>query len=326
MKAYSETMLPLAKTKGNQESNSVPKNNLDFLIIGAQKSGTTSLHRYLELHPELYLLPEKEVPYFSNEEYRAKGWEWYKNEFFAQAPPDKLWGKSTPQYMARVGISKKIHAEMPRVKLIALLRDPVERAYSHYKMQVKRKAEKKTFVEALDEAFQREIKMEPTNSHIGNARQYVALSEYGRILEEYLQFFPRQQLLVLFTEDLKREPEAVIKRVLRFLKVDENFVPRNLGKLYHVGGTKRRIPVDEHDLAKHSLFRRFLKLIPRRSRHFFERRFLFWFMIWNTSPDSPDKQMPPEARKRLIEFYREDVDRLSRLLKEPVPWPEFADV
>ncbi|MDB6124798.1 MAG: sulfotransferase [Pedosphaera sp.] len=286
------------------------------------KSGTTSLHRYLESHPQLYLLPEKEVPYFTNEEYRARGWEWYANEFFAQAPLGKLWGKSTPQYMAHpgTGIPQKIRGEMGQVKLIALLRNPVERAYSHYKMEVKREEEKRTFIKAIDETLQ------SADSEVDSLKRYVALGEYGRILEDYLQTFPREQLLVLFAEDLKKEPGATLKRVLNFLNVDASFVPRNLGRLYHVGGTRRRIPVDEHDLAKHGLFRKFLKLVPRRSRRFFERRFLFWFMIWNTSPDSPDQQMPLEARERLIEFYREDACRLRGILNQPLPWPELSDV
>jgi len=105
--------------------------------------------------------------------------------------------------------------------------------------------------------------------------------------------------------------------------VAEDFSPPNLGRHYHVGGVKRRIPLDAHELGKHPLFRKALKLIPRRSRRSFERRFLFWFMIWNTRPDAPDKQMPAEARQRLADHYREDVGKLSRLAGMEVPWPEF---
>src|SRR5581483_11050016 len=138
-------------TNSNPRSEAASETKLDFLIIGAMKAGTTSLHRYLAGHPGLYLLPEKEVPYFCNEEYRARGWDWYAREFFSQAPPDKLRGKSTPQYMAREGMATRIHAEMPRVRLIALLRNPVERAYSQYKMEVKRAGEKRSFLAAVGE-------------------------------------------------------------------------------------------------------------------------------------------------------------------------------
>jgi hypothetical protein len=299
--------------------------SLDFIIIGAQKCGTTSLHKYLESHPQLYLLPEKEVPYFSNDEYRARGWEWYVKDFFAQAPPGKLWGKSTPAYMTSFEVPKRIHAQMPAVKLIALLRNPVDRAFSHYKMMVKRKKETRRFAEVVEEKLQpgqleRERLLPPGTEDKG----YLTMGEYGRILEEYLQSFPRRQLLVLFTEDLEREPGLVLKRVLRFLDVNDDFVPANLGKHYHVGGTKRRIPVDEHALARHRYFRKALEFIPQASRHLFERRFLFWFMIWNTRPDAASQKMPPEVRKRLNEFYREDAARLAQMLKTPLPWQDFS--
>lgn len=299
--------------------------NLDFIIIGAQKCGTTSLHKYLESHPELYLLPEKEVPYFSNDDYRSRGWDWYVKDFFAQAPPGKLWGKSTPAYMTCFEVPGRIHAQMPHTKLIALLRNPVDRAFSHYKMMVKRKRETRSFSGAVGEKLQpgnlRQDRLLPPGTEDDG---YLTMGEYGRILEQYLQFFPRRQLLVLFTEDLEREPGAVVKRVLQFLNVDDGFVPANLGKHYHVGGTKRRIPVDEHSLARHRYFRRALEFIPRASRHLFERRFLFWFMIWNTRPDAATQKMPPEVRKQLNEFYREDAARLARILNTPLPWQDSS--
>jgi hypothetical protein len=303
------------------------RRNLDFIIIGAQKCGTTSLHKYLESHPELYLLPEKEVPYFSNEDYRSRGWDWYVKDFFAQAPPGKLWGKSTPAYMTSFEVPGRIQAQMPDAKLIALLRNPVDRAFSHYKMMVKRKRETRGFAEVVGEKLQpgnlRQDRLLPPGTEDDG---YLTMGEYGRILEKYLQFFPRRQLLVLFTEDLERDSGAVLKRVLQFLNVDDAFVPANLGKHYHVGGTKRRIPVDEHALARHRFFRKALEFIPQHSRHLFERRFLFWFMIWNTRPDAASQKMPPEARKRLSEFYREDAARLAQMLKAPLPWHNLPGV
>lgn len=301
--------------KENPTSPTRSRRVLDFIVIGSGKCGTTSLHCYLESHPALYLLPEKEVPYFTNEEYLARGWDWYASEFFSQAPAGKLWGKTTPHYMDRPDTPERIFQEMPRVKLIALLRNPIERAYSNYKMMVKYGTEHRPFPAVLDEKLR-----------VGTFEDesYIHMGEYGRILGEYLRVFPQEQLLTLFTENLKANPAAALKQVLRFLEVDENFSPRNLGKQYHVGGVRRRIPVDEHALAKNRWFRRALKLVPRRSRAMFHRRFLFWFTIWNTRPDPSDRRMPPEARKRLAQFYREDVGRLEQLLDQPVPWPDFA--
>jgi Sulfotransferase domain len=324
-----ETKIPGKIASASQSGLNLPtqqgsKTKLDFMIIGAQKSGTTSLHKYLERHPRLYMLPEKEIPFFTNPEYCAKGWQWYSDLFFNEAPQDKLWGKSTPAYMTSLDVPRRIFEEMPHVKLIALLRNPIERAYSHYKMMVKREMESRPFLEVVDdklkaETIERERLFPPGTEDVG----YVAMGEYSLILEEYFKVFPREQLLVLFTDDLKRNPAEVLKRVMRFLGLDEDFSPANLGKHYHVGGTRRRIPLAEADLAKHPLFRKFLSFLPVRLQFPFERRFLFWYMIWNTKPD-PENAVPPEARKRLARFYREDVQKLSQLLGCKVPWPEFA--
>src|SRR4051794_6700075 len=85
---------------------------LDFIIIGAQKSGTTSLYKYLQPHPSIYMLPEKEAPFFSAEALYSRGWEWYRQEFFSQAPPERIWGKATPMYMANLQVPERIHELM----------------------------------------------------------------------------------------------------------------------------------------------------------------------------------------------------------------------
>jgi Sulfotransferase domain len=308
----------------NEEGCGERKPTLDFIIIGSQKCGTTSLHKYLQPHPEIYMLPEKEVPYFTNADYCEKGWEWYLKEFFAERTEGTLCGKSTPQYMTRTETPRKIYEQIPNVKLIALLRNPIERAYSQYRMNLKMETENRDFLEIIKEKLQPEVlEREREAPQKTNARAYLVIGEYGRLLEEYYKVFPKEQLLVLFTEDLAANTKAVVKQVFSFLGVDSNFVPPNVEKHYHVGGAKRRIPLDEQSLAKHFLFQKFLLLLPRRARHAFARRFLFWYMIWNTRPDSGMSQLPREARAILSRFYKDDVRKLEELLGRKVPWPEF---
>ena len=125
---------------------------LDFIVIGAQKSGTTALHEYLRLHPELYLPPAKEVPFFSHDPVYRQGWDHWSPRAFPEDRVSAIRGKITPHYMAgaRYGdriagtkhddappedvIPLRIQELLPNVRLIALLRDPVERCISHHRM------------------------------------------------------------------------------------------------------------------------------------------------------------------------------------------------
>src|SRR6266487_1947701 len=111
---------------------------LDFIIIGAQKAGTTSLYHYLREHPGIYMPPEKEAPFFTSKGSFLRDWEQFAADYFGAASVEQRWGKATPAYMADPRVAARIHSLMPRVLLIALLRNPVERAYSHYMMSVRR--------------------------------------------------------------------------------------------------------------------------------------------------------------------------------------------
>ena len=143
------------------------KDILDFIVIGAQKSGTTSLFRHLIQHPEISLPPGKERPYFSHDEVYARGWGAYMRSLTrhdAFADPVRSWGTVTPQYM--VGglyqsngdaaesydertVPLRINETLPSVHLIAILRDPVERALSHHRMLAMRGLERRSFDDAI---------------------------------------------------------------------------------------------------------------------------------------------------------------------------------
>lgn len=297
---------------------------LDFIVIGAQKAGTTSLFRYLQLHPMIYMLPEKEAPFFNRDDYYQKGLEWYIKEFFTDAPEHKLWGKVTPGYMTDHRVPQRIYQEIPDVKLIVLLRNPIDRAFSHYKMAVRRSWENQSFKETIKRKLQASVlEYERSFPNKIDQKGYLVLGEYYRIIIKYLQVFPQEQVLFLFTENLAKEPHVTLKKIMNFLNVDDQFQPPNLHIKYHVGGTKTKIPIDTVDLQKNWLIRQIRKILPYKYRTVYWRRFLFWFKTSNIVADSTDVQMSIETRKLLAKFYQDDVRNLNSIIEAVIPWKEF---
>jgi hypothetical protein len=226
---------------------------LDFLGIGAPKAGTTSLHEYLRTHPELYLPEAKEQPFFTADAAYEEGWDSFAAVAFHGAPPGRRCGKITPHYMggpvawhedraepATVVTARRIAELFPDVKLIAMLRDPVERAISSYWQAAVLGDDPRPLNEALDEELTPEA-LEAAHARPLDGHQHIVAGEYGRALEVYLRFFPREQLFVGATAVLEADPMALLGDLWRFLGVDDSHVPPNLGVRYQVRGTGRRI-------------------------------------------------------------------------------------
>jgi hypothetical protein len=228
----------------------------DFIVIGAQKAGTTALHEYIRRHPEVSVPAGKEAPFYSHDSIWGAGWRPYVEKAFPFAPESTRWGVATPHYMLgslyeRVNgsasaaerperiVPGRIKQHAPGAKLVAILRDPVERAYSHYRMQVLRGTEHASFADAVDELLRPET-LERSRCFPTEETSYVSTGEYGRILAPYFELFGPEQVLVCFSGDLDREPGAVMRRVWSFLGVDADFVPDNLGQRYRVGGERKR--------------------------------------------------------------------------------------
>ena len=300
---------------------------LDFIVIGAQKAGTTSLYHYLKPSPEVYLPPEKEAPFFYLNKFYENGWEWYVKQYFSNAPENRLWGKVTPSYMSDLRVPERLYQEMPNIKLIVLLRNPIDRAISHYKMAVKRGEEKESFSQVLSKRLEpsylgesRSLTGETKNY---NANRYFVLGEYGRILEQYFSFFKEKQILVLFTENLSQDPKSTLICISNFLGIDYNY-QAPIHRRYHVGGTKTRLPWKGNQLTNSSIFQFFMSILPDHKGEILKRRFLFWYNIWNTMPDPESIELSESDRKKLTEFYYKDVKKIQELLSlELIPWEEF---
>ncbi len=219
----------------------------DFLIIGAQRAGTTTLYTYLRRHPDVTgprpadasITWHKELHFFDENFWR--GSDWYRAFFplemrrwaMARLGRDLVPGEGTPYYMFHPAVPARAAAAVPDVRVIALLRNPVERAYSHYQLMVKTGREQLSFEEAIDAEPERLAGLEdalmaerpsfgPDGSRIHQHHRhhaYVSRGLYADQLERWLEHFPREQLLVLRSEDFLARPDEGFGQVFDFLRL-----------------------------------------------------------------------------------------------------------
>ena len=195
----------------------------DFLGIGVQRGGTTTLQRLLEQHPGAFLPAAKELHYFSL--LYALGEDWYRKQFTG-ATPDQRCGEITPYYLFHPAVPARIQALLPQALLIVLLRDPVERALSQYFHSVRLGLESLELEPALAAEPQRLARAEAAlaaadgrhRSH--QEHSYLARSRYEQQLQRVEALFPAKQLLVLRSEDLFTQPEQVWGQVLTLLELE----------------------------------------------------------------------------------------------------------
>jgi hypothetical protein len=196
-----------------------PKPLVSFVVAGTQKGGTTSLNRYLRKHPDLLMARRKEVHFFDNEEHdwKSGNYDAYHAEFKSN-PQGKLMGEATPIYMYWNGAAARIHKYNPRMKFVISLRDPVDRAYSHWNMQRDKNKEKLPFSKALLAEERRALKVKPLQS---KAYSYLDRGFYARQLVALWDVFPREQTLVIKSTDLLNSPVETLGKVSEFLEIRE---------------------------------------------------------------------------------------------------------
>jgi len=190
----------------------------DFLIGGVARSATTWLCRALDTHQQVYL-PKPFTPepkFFSRDKEYAKGMDYYCQKWFATAQDGLLRGEKSTSYLETSGCAERIHTHLPNVKLIFLLRDPVERAFSNYLWSKQNGLESETFETALELEQKREASL-PENLREARPYAYFARGLYAQLLEPFFNFFPHERVLCLKMEDIGRDPNAFMQRLFVFL-------------------------------------------------------------------------------------------------------------
>lgn len=297
------------------------RTHLDFVVIGAQKSGTTSLFAHLAAHPEVAVPPEKEAPFFTGEAVDAGAWRWYLDDYFARADERRRWGTVTPQYMSRPGVAQRMAELMPDCRLVALLRHPVARSLSHHQMVVKRDGDRRSADLAISQCLE-PAELEAARHDMTAAEReecgYVVRGEYGRILGGYLDVFPAEQLLVVFLDEMEDDPLGTWTRIATHLQIDATWIPPRLEVRRHVGGTERKV-TSVYALRRSNLVRAAWRMVPAVPR----RRARFWFDQWNVRPAATAPLLSPDIEAQLLDHFRSDVARLEHLLGRPVPWDDL---
>ncbi len=210
--------------------------DLDFVIAGAQKCGTTALASFLDAHPAISMATPKECHLFDAPDYRP---DWPREQInnrylphFEACPTSTLWGEATPAYLFYTDIPEQLARYRPELKLIVLLRDPVERAISHYRMEVTRGHERLPLPLALALEYcgrQGGPPRAPLNAH--GRYCYRRRGQYTAQLERLYRVFPAEQILLLRQLDLLEAHRRTLQDVFDFLGVDPNVdIPESLVK------------------------------------------------------------------------------------------------
>lgn len=189
-----------------------------YIVAGAMRCGTTALHSYLREHPDVAVASSKEVHFFDQK--YERGLEWYRDQFPDSAGASAV-GEATPNYMFSTVALDRIASVLPDVKLVVVLRNPIDRAYSHYWHDRARSK--------IDEEFSVVVGRELAGEDIGPAA-YVARGRYAEQISRILDRFDRGAVHVATFDDLVATPAEVYAHTCRFIGVDATFRPDNLGQ------------------------------------------------------------------------------------------------
>lgn len=243
--------------------------------------------RYLDAHPQVHMAPGKELRFFTTN--YDKGVGWYSDQFAGAEA--RLCGEATPAYLANPTAMNRLRELLPDVRLIAILRDPVDRALSHYWMARERGRESREFPHAAyDEMGQ--LRMDVARSAI---LPYLGPGLYAHHLGRVLDLFPRTRVLPLIFERMVDDPISGYRELCTFLEIDPEYVPDNLGRVVNPYVTFRSLALREK-----------ARKLPRLPRRAVQR--------FNTSFAARYPPMPIETRRELNQFFLEPNRSLERLL------------
>jgi len=284
----------------------------NFIIIGAMKAATTSLYTYLKQHPDVFMTANKEPMFFNNfqkaNDFKIHGRKRKKITTFEEyyslfegATNEKAIGEASPSYIFNEDCPQLIQKYLPDTKIIAILRQPVERAYSNFLHA--RRADREP-ISDFEIAFNKEEERKTENW--SPLYYYKGKGYYAKQLERYYSLFPKENIKILLFEDLVKNPIETSQRIFEFLNVDNTFVP-DTSKKANVSGTPKGI------FGWLIMKLRYYNLIPNIQFSNYLPAFIIQFLF--KSAYKKAEPLNKEVTKRLTQkFYKEDILTLEELI------------
>lgn len=227
----------------------------NFVVIGAMKAGTSSLWQYLKGHPQVFMAAQKEPQYFCAHRNWNRGQEWYESLFREAGSAIAVGEASTvyTKYPVHAGVPERMARVIPEAQLIYLVRDPIERIRSHYEHVLGLGSENR-----------------PVEVAVLEDSKYVNCSRYAFQVVRYLEWFSRDQLLIVTSEDLLNDRRATMGRVFGFLGIDPSWVPPGIDREHHV--TRKREPrMFAQRLRRVPGYRRLARAVPSGMKSVYRR-------------------------------------------------------
>lgn len=285
----------------------------NLFIVGAAKAGTTSLHNYLNSHPDIYMSPMKEPRFFSRMQSSPEpqysvsviSSEADYRRLFKAATSQRIIGESSISYLWDNRTASLLANRIPNARIIIILRDPVDRAYSHYLMIIRGGCRPSLpFLEALQEDMERAGKL------IGDSHLYMELGLYYEQVKRYLKAFKPHQVLILMSEDLAKKTTDTLHQIAEFLNIDPapfNLVDsREIYNPFKVARGRLAQLLFTFNDPSYRLRYSIKNLFPRPVR---------WFILDRLLLKKADK--PPideQAKRLLVDIYAPDLKKLEHLL------------
>jgi hypothetical protein len=298
----------------------------NFFIVGAAKAGTTSLYQYLHAHPQVYFSPVKEPNYFSTD-IKAENFSslYRKNTFldvenyfsrdelqplqltfvrkpehyhrlFENVDSEKAIGEASTSYLYSLEAAGNIRQYNPEARIIAIIRNPVKRALSHYQMALRYGHTQKSFRKAI------ESDMNNQNKGWGRSELFIELGMYYEQLQRFYEQFSGDQLLVLLFDDLAKAPEDTLKQCYNFLNID------HIAPFDYERYNQAKVPRFKHInkwFTESGLKNKLLKVLPEQQKEKLKKHFF-------SEPD--EKIITPDDKAFLQSVYRSDIEKTGRLI------------
>jgi hypothetical protein len=280
----------------------------NLIIIGGLKCGTTSIHHYLGLHPEINMSKPKELNFFVEELNWDLGLDWYRGRFDGRFP---VRGESSPHYtnLPRfTGVAERIREHIPDARLIYMVRDPISRILSHWTHAVGAGYETRPMEEVLPRDDQ----------------TYVTRSRYWMQLQPYLELFDRDQIQVFAQEELQGEREGTMRRAFEFAGVDPTFTSEQFDREWEKSSAKES---DRYQFAEKLIKLPGFRSFDRNFDRFPERmRWMVEKMVHDPDkPPAPKPELPDAITERLMAQFREDAPAIQEFAGREFPrWKDYG--